>query len=303
LFHTNQPLDLEQQPRYSEITMIKQLTILTLAASVLATTPLGAIAVDRSNATLSTSGTERTLVLPASADQAPVIALGSGIDPETGAVVEGYAIIHYKKANSHKPQHSGGGGGTTCYGYLASGAKWKTVEPWVVNSVNNDGLAGDFVFASLASDIAKWEDAADGTVGNTSGVDVLGGGSSTLDTLVADQSSPDGVNEVYFADVSSSGAIAVTIVWGVFSGPPFGRYLVEWDQIYDDVDYDWSSAGETGKMDFENIATHELGHSVGMSDLYTTSCSEETMYGYGANGETKKQDLNGGDIAGMNKLY
>ena len=282
--------------------MIQQFTALTLAISVLTITPLGVFAVDRSNATLSTSGTERTLVLPASADQAPVIALGSEPDPEPGAVVEGYAIIHYKKPNSHKPQHSGGGG-TTCYGYFASGAKWKTVEPWVVNPVNNGGLAGDFVSANLGADIAKWEDATDGTIGNAAGVDVLGEGSSTVDTLVADQSSPDGVNEVYFADVSSPGAIAVTIVWGVFSGPPFGRYLVEWDQIYDDVDYDWSSAGEAGKMDFENIATHELGHSVGMSDLYTTSCSEETMYGYGANGEIKKRDLNAGDIAGVNKLY
>ena len=159
------------------------------------------------------------------------------------------------------------------------------------------------VFNNLTSDIAKWEDAGDGVIGNGVRINILGDGSSTSAVLVADTSSPDGVNEVYFADVSSSGAIAVTIVWGVFGGPTFQRKLVEWDQIYDDMDFDWSSAGEASKMDFENIATHELGHSVGMADLYNSTCSEETMYGYATNGETKKRDLHQGDIEGINKLY
>ena len=98
-------------------------------------------------------------------------------------------------------------------------------------------------------------------------------------------------------------AIAVTIIWGIFGGSPFNRQLVEWDQIYDDATYDWSISGEAGKMDFENIATHELGHAVGMSDLYNSTCANETMYGYAAYGETKKRDLNAGDISGISKLY
>jgi len=75
------------------------------------------------------------------------------------------------------------------------------------------------------------------------------------------------------------------------------------NQVYDDVDFDWSASGETGKMDFENIATHELGHSVGLGDLYQSACAEQTMYGYAGFGETKKQTLEAGDIAGAVKLY
>ena len=86
-------------------------------------------------------------------------------------------------------------------------------------------------------------------------------GTLTSLPLLADSTAPDGKNEVYFADVDDSNAIAVTIVWGVFSGPTYNRKLVEWDQVYDDVDFPWSSTGEAGKMDFENIATHEIGHS------------------------------------------
>ena len=88
----------------------------------------------------------------------------------------------------------------------------------------------------------------------------------------------------------------------MFLGPPKNRVLVEWDQVYDQVDYDWSSSGEAGKMDFENIATHELGHSVGMGHP-SSECIEETMYAYAGYGETKKRDLNAGDIAGINGLY
>ena len=56
-------------------------------------------------------------------------------------------------------------------------------------------------------------------------------------------------------------------------------------------------------MDVQNIITHEIGHSAGMNDLYSTSCLQETMYGYSTEGEIKKRDLNSGDITGIRKLY
>lgn len=236
------------------------------------------------------------LLIPANAVEVAddVFDLGAVRDLD-GRVVQGFMFVD-RRGNFAKPPWAGGGGDstTTCYAFLAKGAKWKTLEPWVVNPSNSEGLSGSFVLNNLASDIQKWEDA--------SLTNILGGGSSTSDALVADTSSPDNQNEVYFADVSSPGAIAVTIVWGVFSGPISQRKLVEWDQVYDQVDFDWSSSGEAGKMDFENIATHELGHSVGMGHP-PDECTNETMYRFADFGETKKRDLHTGDIAGINSLY
>lgn len=244
----------------------------------------------------------RTLLLPPAADNSSVISLGSAVDPGTGKTVEGLAIIHRKDKAAKPPGVRPGK--TTCYTYLAKGAKWKTIEPWVTNPTNTRGLDPNAVFNLLNAGVAKWEDATDGVVGNSIGIDVLGSGSLTTEILVADTVSPDNKNEAYFADISDSSAIAVTIVWGVFGGPPGGRQLVEWDQIYDDVSFDWSAeaTGAAGKMDFDNIATHELGHSFGMADLYNT-CVDETMYGYSSYAETKKRDLNNGDITGINGLY
>lgn len=225
-----------------------------------------------------------------------VYSLGKGKDVD-GKLVDGLMIIHPgPKKEFAKPAGVGGGKGgeSKCFAFLANGAKWKTIEPWIVNPANVEGLLDSFVFNNLAVDIQKWEDAAS--------KNIVGDGTTTTDTLVADTENPDGTNEVYFGDVGSAGSIAVTIVWGIFFGPPSQRVLVEWDQVYDQVDFDWSSTGEAAKMDFENIATHELGHSVGMGHP-DDSCTEETMYRFANFGETKKRDLNAGDIAGIKELY
>lgn len=226
-----------------------------------------------------------------------VFSLGTARDVD-GRLVEGFMFVYYKKENAKPSGIGGSNGGSTCYAFLAKGAKWKTVEPYLVNPLNAAGLDTEFVRSNLALDISKWEDAA--------GFNINILGDENLEGIVdrTNIGNLNGQNEVIFANIDSPGAIAVTIVWGFFSGPPQNRELVEWDQVYDDVDFNWSSSslGEAGKMDFENIATHELGHSVGMGHPSDT-CTEETMYRYASFGETKKRTLNAGDIAGINALY
>lgn len=242
-------------------------------------------------------GTKNKLTLPLTAKEVAsnVYYLGQAKDIG-GRAVEGYAFV-YKKNKEIKPAKQPKGG-PSCYGYLARGAKWKTLENYIVNPDNSKGLDSGFVSNNLALDINKWETAA--------GKDIIG--SEILGVVDgADTVAPDGKNEVYFADIDDPNTIAVTIVWGYFSGSPQTRALVEWDQVYDDVTYDWSancsSENCAQKMDFENIATHELGHSIGMNDVYDSACSDVTMYGYADYGETKKRDLAQPDITGVYKLY
>lgn len=287
--------------------------------SILALAALSLVFVVGVNAAKPTPKAKKTFSLPEHAKQvAPgVFYLGKALHQEK--IVEGYAYVDYKKGygkpgaecgdgvcepgeNAKKcPQDCGGGNGeeSTCYGFLARGAKWKSLEDWRVNPENSRDLGANFIFSNLASNIGKWESAA--------AYEILGEGTKTTDILEADTVEPDDQNEIYFADIANSNAIAVTIVWGYFSGNPSWRELIEWDQIYDDVTFDWSedclSENCETKMDFENIATHELGHSVGMDDLYVNNCSEETMYGYATFGETKKRDLGAGDITGIRELY
>ncbi len=237
---------------------------------------------------------------PGNSDVA-IVPLGKAFDKD-GREVEGLMIIHYKRGFGHKPKHNpggnGGGGDTssTCFAFLANGARWKTTEDYLVDPSNNGGLPQGAVPGIVATSLGTW-DAAE-----TSNFTIFGSnlGAGGVDGI--DLSSPDDKNEVLFGDIGSPGAIAVTVGWGIFRGPPFMRELVEWDALFDDADFDWSTSGEAGKMDFQNIATHEFGHSVGMGHP-DDSCTEETMYRFASNGETKKRDLNTGDIAGINELY
>jgi hypothetical protein len=263
---------------------------------------------------------------PGSKEIAPEIFKVGELLDEHGRIVEGYAIIDYKKSHG-KPSESCGNlvcdhgenakkcpqdcdvdansspSASTCYSYLTKDVRWKEREDYIFDSQSSQNLSELFLKANFAYDISKWEDAVDGVIDGQN-VDIIGG-EVTGYVDGADTSSPDGKNEVYFADINDTDAIAVTIIWGVFQGPPQNRELVEWDQVYDNVDYFWSkdATEEQDKMDFENIATHELGHVFGLKDLYTGDCTEETMYGYAAEGEVKKRDLATGDIEGVGNLY
>lgn len=217
--------------------------------------------------------------------------LGKKTDPVSGKTVEGIAYLHPKKQAAKATARPGGG--TACYAFIASGLKWKTVEPWVLDGANSHGLTGSFLLSSTAASITKWESAG--------GANIFGNG-SLASGLSADEVQPDGQNEVLFGSIDGEGTIAVTITWGYYNGPAKFREIVEWDQVFDDEDFAWSATGEAAKMDYENISTHELGHAAGMGHP-SAGCTEETMYAYATEGETKKRTLNPGDAAGINALY
>lgn len=230
-----------------------------------------------------------TVVIPAHAvEVAPgVFDLGTAIDVD-GRVVEGFMFLHDNKKENAKPPWAGGGGkggDTKCYETFAKGAKWKTVEQYITGP----GVDTAVTQASLDS----WN-AVFTIFGARDALGVVDG---------ADDVSPDGKNEVEFVNLGPSNTIAYTIVWGIFGGPPRNRELVEWDAVFN-TDYAFGDADVDGNavMDYQNIATHEFGHSAGLTHP-TDTCTEETMYAFADFGETKKRDLNAGDISGINSLY
>ncbi len=208
---------------------------------------------------------------------------------KTASGVEGYAFLRYAKGFA-RPR-----GGTArvpkCYSFLSSGARWRSTEPYV-------GVPTDPLISSPVTEgsMGTWESPAAFNIFGTLDTSQLVDGADTI--------KPDGKNELYFGPISEPGVIGVTIVWGYFSGPLQTRRLVEWDTVLDNVDFRWGDATtDPTVMDYQNILTHELGHAAGMADLYTTSCTEETMYGYASIGEVKKRDLNTGDTRGIKELY
>ena len=245
--------------------------------------------------------------LPVNAKQVTKNVYGLGTGMHNGEQVRGYAFI-YRQDRSAKPDGVGGGGGgkggkdkggSTCYAFIGSGASWKSDEDYVIDSTNYSGMPQEEVEGQMALATELWNEQASGRIFGSLVPGTVDG---------ADTSTPlDDRNEIYFADINdpaidSNNIIAVTVVWGVFGGPPRNRKLVEWDQVYNERFIFGDASGNTGIMDFLGIAAHEVGHAAGM-DHPEDTCTEETMYAYASTAETRKRDLNDGDIAGIKKLY
>jgi len=108
----------------------------------------------------------------------------------------------------------------------------------------------------------------------------------------------DNKNLITFGNYPQNGVIAVTYTWY----DPATRLALESDILFD-TDYTWGTTGGSSLMDFQNIATHEMGHTLGLSDIYTESCSAVTMYGYSDYGDVEKRSLEIPDITGLQIVY
>jgi len=113
----------------------------------------------------------------------------------------------------------------------------------------------------------------------------------------------DGVNAILWKRIGAS-SIAVTYVWYYTATGE----VAEVDTIFNSR-YPWRvfPPGDGCSTLFDaydvlNIGTHEIGHWIGLDDLYNDADRDLTMYGFGAGGELKKRSLATGDINGANAV-
>jgi len=198
------------------------------------------------------------------------------------------------------PKPPGGGGENGYFKLINGGVKWRSTATIEVNPANS-GLGSSAVLDAIGIAAAEWDE---GEYSGWGGVafelftNTIGTTDKDYDMLAWTSDRLDGQNTLIWGNYPKSGVIAVTILWYNTAT----KTMVEFDMVFD-TDYAWSISGEAGKMDLQNIATHELGHGAGLSDLYQNAAYQETMYGYSDFGEVGKRDLYTGDIQGITKLY
>lgn len=61
--------------------------------------------------------------------------------------------------------------------------------------------------------------------------------------------------------------------------------------------------GQSGTYDVESIALHELGHALGLRDLYGPADSDKAMYGWGDGRSSPTVPLSDDDVAGVQWIY
>ena len=196
---------------------------------------------------------------------------GNGIWSTTHILRKG--DINQEKA-SKKPTVTG----PTCYKLM--GVQW----------------AGTPNYVAQTQDLLDIAEISIGTWDEQTSFTLLGGG--YVDETVTFEAVMDGKNSYSNGDYPLTGVIAVCRTWR----DSYGNIL-EYDIMFD-TDFTWGDATVTsGVMDLQNIATHEIGHGFGLSDLYLRPCTEQTMYGYSSEGDIEKRSLESGDILGIQTLY
>lgn len=283
------------------------------------------ILVPMNPAVLAQESTSPALISPDNTSYSQIIPLGQIQDPKSGKLIEGVTIVQ-KSAESQTSDTTQSeteslqtnqqlslttditaSGQTGCYLFVPF-RKWKSTEPWVMNATNTRGLDVNTLFNLQKANITKWEDAADGSADGSVTKDIIGEGILTTEPLGAPLY--DGVNTVSFRDLDIDNAVAATTIWYFGNAyRPQDREMLEWDQVFNDVNHDFSTSGEPNKYDFESMSTHEIGLAVGLMDLDVHDpdnkiCEDQTMYGSAdAEGETQKSTLEAQDITGIWQLY
>lgn len=205
-----------------------------------------------------------------------------------GPTLDRIELIHYKDG---KVKVMGGKGKLpTCYTFLTkSKIKWQGLPVrYVINPTNIERLSTKEITSAISTSAETWDLATTKELFN----DVY----ST--DLTVQYGANDGKNSIIFGDDLSGDIIAVTNIWY----NPRARAIVDFDIKFNSA-FVWGVDGSLDKMDLQNIATHELGHGVGLGDVYSDSCSAVTMYGYSTEGDVDKRTLEQADIKGLTILY
>jgi len=160
---------------------------------------------------------------------------------------------------------------------------WYVTANYWVNPKNKYGFSAFAVVSAITTSTDTWDGQTSFVVFSYQGI---------IDRSAGKR---DNYNVVAWG-AYRAGVIAVTYIW--YSGDE----ILETDTKMNTF-YKWSLSGEAGKMDVQNIMTHEFGHWCGLDDLYADKDYWLTMYGYSNYGETYKQTLGLGDILGLQAVY
>lgn len=216
--------------------------------------------------------------------------------PETPKDLVKVVFIHHKALA--KPSAAKGPKSESSYKLFLGGVKWRTLPVYYqinTGSVSLSGIDSALARSEIKAAFEEWD--------NNTGKELFNNtvGETSLAGAILDRN-----NTVAWVSISDPSIIARTTFW--YS--PFTKSVVEFDMELNtyfkwgvDADGEGGAFALTDAMDIQNIVTHEAGHTLVLLDLYSSTNSEVTMYGYSDFGEVKKISLAGGDLDGLRKLY
>ena len=216
--------------------------------------------------------------------------VGLAVEDEPSFTPGQRVALHLGRTNEHGVFNLIGGGHGAALKGKPGGQKLYSYtgyhrDPGVCDYLINKSLPGDW-FSALQNGGDTWSNAGADFLFHYDGQTTSRGPTG------------DGLNVICDSNMGNNGVLAANYYWYI----PRRKIVTENDIVFNTY-YSWSTDSTAGDYQVQNIGTHEMGHCLLLNDLYSGYQSEQTMFGYGAEGEVKKQTLGTGDVDGIKFIY
>lgn len=173
--------------------------------------------------------------------------------------------------------------GVGTYAYTLTGYKWNVTPVLMFANPNTPDASASAVEAALNVGMNAWK-------GYTTFQFSYGGRVTDTSAVV------DGRNVIFFRNASKDTALATTYNWSS------GGYRIDSDIVFWDATYRFftGTSGCSNGAYIEDVATHELGHTAGLSH---SSVTDATMYYKSTYCTQTLRTLSSDDISGLKALY
>ena len=220
-------------------------------------------------------------------------ALGAGSAPGYKDCLKGWAHLIY--AEGYGPQEdelpTSSNLTSPCVGPLAEGVRWREGFRWVVDPTNGNAIPRMTVVDAM------WNAANEFQRRLPQGTNIILGQDTENCADGVDADSPDEflLNEIMMGFIEEEGVLAIMFGW---TDP--SNILVTADIIFN-LHFPWgNSSVEANVYDLCSVATHEMGHALGLAH---TGTSLATMQPTAGRDETHKRDLLPCEAAGLCNIY
>lgn len=162
-----------------------------------------------------------------------------------------------------------------------------------LNSAGSDNVPFAQVEQALVASFQAWEDVPTSTIAftrgpNTSSTATAGDGQLELFWQENSETTADGLN--------LTGALALTRrQFNTATGE-----ITDASVVFNGFRYTWAADGRGDAVDIRDVATHEIGHVIGLSH---SPIGGATMYPRTMAGRTQNRDLSSDDILGASVIY
>jgi uncharacterized protein (TIGR03437 family) len=203
------------------------------------------------------------------------------------------------KSYVRSPISSGPARGTALAWNLSNPGTTKVVSGEITYNLNptgSDNLPFSQVEQALMASFQAWEDIPTSAIAFRRGPDTsstTGGNDDFLQLFWIENSTttPDGLN--------LTGALAVSRTTAFSSGTRAGEIL-DGSLVFNGNEYQWGVNGAANLADIGEVATHEIGHLIGLSH---TAIGGATMFPRSGEGRTSSRSLEQDDILAASSAY